>query len=49
MLLNLSIVVPIFALVLVGWVAGKSGAIGPAGIREVNRLVVYLALPALLF
>lgn len=49
MLLNLSIVLPIFALVLVGWVAGKYGAIGPAGIREVNRLVVYLALPALLF
>lgn len=49
MLTNLLIVLPIFALILAGWVARKSGALGPNATREVNRLVVYLALPALLF
>ncbi|AYD03389.1 AEC family transporter [Neorhizobium sp. NCHU2750] len=49
MLTNLLIVLPIFALILAGWIARKSGALGPNATREVNRLVVYLALPALLF
>ncbi|MBW9115795.1 AEC family transporter [Rhizobium cauense] len=49
MLTNLMIVLPIFALILTGWIARKSGALGPNATREVNRLVVYLALPALLF
>jgi len=49
MLTNLLIVLPIFALILTGWVARTSGALGPDATREVNRLVVYLALPALLF
>ncbi|WP_337268686.1 AEC family transporter [Oryzifoliimicrobium ureilyticus] len=49
MLTNLMIVLPIFAIILAGWLAGKTGALGPAATREVNRLVVYLALPALLF
>lgn len=49
MLSNLLVVLPIFALVLTGWVARRSGALGPHATREVNRLVVYLALPALLF
>ncbi len=49
MLTNLLIVLPIFALILAGWVARKGGALGPNATREVNRLVVYLALPALLF
>lgn len=49
MLTNLLIVLPIFALILTGWVARKSGALGANATREVNRLVVYLALPALLF
>jgi predicted permease len=49
MLTNLFIVLPIFALILAGWIARKSGALGPNATREVNRLVVYLALPALLF
>jgi malonate transporter and related proteins len=46
---NLLIVLPIFALILAGWIARKTGALGPNATREVNRLVVYLALPALLF
>lgn len=49
MLTNLLIVLPIFALIFSGWIARKSGALGPNATREVNRLVVYLALPALLF
>lgn len=49
MLTNLLIVLPIFALIFAGWIARKSGALGPNATREVNRLVVYLALPALLF
>lgn len=48
MLTNILIVLPIFALILAGWIARKSGALGPNATREVNRLVVYLALPALL-
>lgn len=49
MLTNLLIVLPIFALIFAGWIARKGGALGPNATREVNRLVVYLALPALLF
>ncbi|MDD2868421.1 AEC family transporter [Neomegalonema sp.] len=49
MLSNLLIVLPVFALILTGWVARRSGALGPNATREVNRLVVHLALPALLF
>ncbi|WP_338811327.1 AEC family transporter (plasmid) [Agrobacterium leguminum] len=49
MLANLLIVLPIFALILAGWTARKTGALGPNATREVNRLVVYLALPAMLF
>lgn len=49
MLSNLSIVLPIFALILAGWAARRCNALGPAAVREVNRLVVWLALPALLF
>ena len=49
MLSNLLIVLPIFALVLTGYAARRFGALGPTATREVNRLVVYLALPAMLF
>lgn len=49
MFTNILIVLPIFALILTGWIARKTGALGPNATREVNRLVVYLALPAVLF
>ena len=49
MLSNLLIVLPVFALILAGWLARRCNALGPHATREVNRLVVYLALPALLF
>jgi len=44
-----SILAPIFALILSGWIARKSGTLGPTATSEMNRFVVYLALPALLF
>lgn len=49
MLANLGIVLPIFALILTGFIARRSGALGPNATKEVNRFVVYLALPALVF
>ncbi|MEM8570128.1 MAG: AEC family transporter [Pseudomonadota bacterium] len=49
MLTNLLTTLPIFALILAGWAARRSEALGATATREVNRLVVYLALPALLF
>lgn len=49
MLSTLFTVLPIFALVLTGWLARRLGALGEGATREVNRFVVYLALPALLF
>ncbi|MFA5958508.1 AEC family transporter [Hyphomicrobium sp.] len=49
MLATLLIVLPIFALVLAGWLARRIGVLGPNATTELNRFVVYLALPALLF
>ena len=49
MLTTFLIVLPIFALVLAGWLARRSGVLGPNATTELNRFVVYLALPALLF
>lgn len=46
---TLLIVLPIFALVLAGWLARRIGVLGPNATTELNRFVVYLALPALLF
>lgn len=43
------IVLPIFALILAGFIARRAGALGPEATRELNRFVVNLALPALLF
>ncbi len=49
MLSILSVVLPIFALTLVGWLSRRAGIFGPQSTTELNRFVVYLALPALLF
>lgn len=49
MFTTLSVVLPIFALILVGYLCRLGGIFGPYATREINRLVVYLALPALLF
>lgn len=44
-----SIVLPIFALIGAGWAARRFGWMGAAGAFEMNRFVVYLGIPALLF
>jgi predicted permease len=49
MLAVLVIVLPIFALILAGWGARRLGVLGPHATGELNRFVVWLALPALLF
>ena len=49
MLSPLVTVLPIFALVLAGWAARRIGVLGPQATTELNRFVVHLALPALLF
>lgn len=43
------LVIPVFALILAGWLAGQTGVLGPAAAGEINRFVVWLALPAMLF
>lgn len=49
MLSLLTIVAPIFALILCGYVVRRWESIGAAAVSEINKFVVYLALPALLF
>lgn len=45
----LTVVLPIFALIFAGWVCRRGNILGPLAATEINRFVVYLALPALLF
>jgi predicted permease len=45
----LGIVLPIFSLIFAGWLVRRLGVMGPQATSELNRFVVYLALPALLF
>jgi malonate transporter and related proteins len=40
---------PIFALILTGYLCGRLNVLGDRGIDSLNRFAVYLALPALLF
>lgn len=42
-------VIPIFAIIVLGWVARKRGFITTGFLEPANRLVYYLALPALIF
>lgn len=46
---TLSVVLPIFGLVLAGYLCRRAGVFGPAATSELNRFVVWLGLPALLF
>lgn len=46
---TLTIVLPIFALILAGYLSRKLQVLGPGAATELNRFVIYLALPALLF
>jgi len=49
MLAILLLALPIFGLILAGWVMRTAGVLGAESTRELNRFVVWLALPALLF
>ena len=46
---TLAVVLPIFALIFAGWLVRRIGVLGPDATSEINRFVVILALPALLF
>jgi hypothetical protein len=45
----LSTIVPIFAIVLLGWAARRGGFMPPEFLGPANRLVYYFAIPALIF
>jgi predicted permease len=49
MLATLEILFPVFGLILAGFICRRRGMLGPAACSELNRFVVWLALPALLF
>lgn len=44
-----NVVLPIFALIFLGYLCRRSGKLGPHAASEINRFVVWLALPSLLF
>jgi predicted permease len=44
-----NVVFPVFTLILLGYVAGRAGKLGESASIELNRFVVWLALPAQLF
>lgn len=49
MITIINIVLPIFAIIVVGYIAGSSGIVPKAGAKTLNNFVFYIALPALLF
>lgn len=49
MLTSLSVILPVFAVIVAGYIAGRAGLLGPTASSELNKFVVYLGLPALLF
>jgi len=49
MLATLEILLPVFGLIFAGFVCRRRGVLGPNAASELNRFVVWLALPALLF
>jgi hypothetical protein len=49
MLTSLSVILPVFAIIVAGYICGKAGLFGPTASSELNKFVVYLGLPALLF
>jgi malonate transporter len=49
MLATLEILLPVFGLIFAGFACRRRGVLGPNAASELNRFVVWLALPALLF
>lgn len=45
----LDVVLPVFGLILCGWVVGKTPLLTREGIRGINNFVFWVAIPALLF
>ena len=45
----LNVVLPIFAIIACGYIAGYTGIVPKAGAKTLNNYVFYIALPALLF
>jgi predicted permease len=45
----IDILLPVFGLIAAGFLCRRTGTLGPAAASELNRFVVWLALPALLF
>jgi predicted permease len=44
-----NVVFPVFALILIGYICGRTGKLGASASTELNRFVVWIALPAQLF
>jgi malonate transporter len=44
-----NVLLPVFALILLGYLSGRSGKLGANASIELNRFVIWLALPAQLF
>ena len=49
MLYVFNVVLPVFLLILIGYIGGRAGKLGINASTELNRFVVWLALPAQLF
>lgn len=49
MLYVFNVVLPVFLLILIGYACGRTGKLGVSASVELNRFVVWLALPAQLF
>lgn len=49
MLSVINVLLPIFGLIFAGWLCRRTHRLGPGAASELNRFVVWLALPALLF
>ena len=49
MLYVFNVVLPVFLLILIGYLGGRSGKLGVNASTELNRFVVWLALPSQLF
>ena len=49
MLTVLEVTLPVFALVLCGWVAARRGLLQDSGVEGINIFVFWFALPAMLF
>mgnify|MGYP001302783182 CR=1 FL=1 len=45
----LDVVLPVFGIVLAGWLCGRFGLLGQASSEALNRFVYFVALPALFF